>query len=88
MGIASVLPPWLALTALVGVISASAFHLLFSADLGRLPVYLLVALVAALVGGAVGAQLGPSPWTIGEAHVLAICGAAWSALAITRLLEL
>lgn len=81
-------PPWLALSFLLGVGSGSLFHLLFSAELGRLPVYLLVSSAAALIGGAVGAQLGPSPWTIGEAHLLAIFGAAWSALAITRLLEL
>ena len=81
-------PPWLALTLLLGVISGALFHLLFSGELGRLPVYLGVSVVAALLGGVVGAQLSVAPWTIGEAHVLAICGAAWSALAVTRLLEL
>jgi hypothetical protein len=81
-------PPWLAVTVLLGVISGALFHLLLSGELARLPVYVAVGVGAALLGGVVGAQLGVSPWTIGEAHLLAICGAAWSALAVTRLLEL
>ncbi len=78
----------MALTVLLGVLSGALFHLLLSGDPGRLPVYVGVGVGAALLGGVVGAQLGVSPWTIGEAHLLAICGAAWSALAVTRLLEL
>jgi hypothetical protein len=80
------LPPWVVLGVLLGAISAALFHLLFSARLRQLPVYLAVGIVAAFLGGLLGAQLGPSPWSIGEAHLLAICGAAWSALALTRLL--
>ncbi len=82
------LPPWVVLGVLVGAISAALFHLLFSGDPRRLPVYLAVGVAAAFLGGLLGAQLGPTPWTIGEAHLLAISGAAWSALAITRLLGL
>jgi len=88
MGATVGLPAWVVFALLVGFASGSAFHLLFSGELSRLPVYLVVSAFAALLGGAVGAQLGASPWTIGEAHLLAICGAAWSALAVTRLLEL
>jgi hypothetical protein len=79
------LPPWILLAALVGVASGALFHLLFSPRLERLPLYVLVGVVSALLVGWVGVQLGPTPWSIGEAHLLAICGAAWSALAIARL---
>ena len=79
------LPPWVVLGALVGVASAALFHLLFCSHLGRLPLYLLIGTVPALLGGLLGTQLGPTPWSIGEAHLLAICGAAWSALALARL---
>jgi hypothetical protein len=78
--------PWAVLGVLLGVTSAALFHLLFRAELERLPLYLVIGTLAAFLGGFLGAQLGPTPWTIGEAHLLAICGAAWSALAAARLL--
>ena len=81
-------PPWAVFGLLVGVSSAGLFHLLLSSRLRHLPTYLAVGVVAALLGGALGAQLGPTPWSLGEAHLLAICGATWSALALTRLLGL
>ena len=81
-------PPWAVLALLVGLSSAGLFHLLLSSKLGRLPTYLSVGTVAALLGALLGAQLGPTPWSLGEAHLLAICGATWSALALTRLLGL
>ncbi len=81
-------PPWMVLGILIGVCSAALFHLLLSTRLRSLPVYVVVGAVAALAGGLLGAQLGPTPWTVGEAHLLAVCGAAWSALAMTRLLGL
>ena len=82
------LPPWMVLGVLLGVTSAALFHLLLSRHLRSLPVYVAVGALAAMLGGLLGAQLGPTPWSIGEAHLLAICGAAWSALALTRLLGL
>jgi uncharacterized membrane protein YjjB (DUF3815 family) len=82
------LPPWTVLGVLLGVISAALFHLLFSTRLRQLPLYVAIGTVSAVLGGLLGAQLGPTPWSIGEAHLLAICGAAWSALAIARLLGL
>ncbi len=80
------LPPWVVLGALVGVARAALFHLLFCSHVERLPLYLLIGTVPALLGGLLGTQLGPTPWSIGEAHLLAICGAAWTALALARLL--
>jgi hypothetical protein len=77
---------WMVLGVLLGVASAALFHLLFSRDLGRLPIYVIIGTLAALGGGLLGAQVGPTPWSVGEAHLLAIFGAAWSALALTRLL--
>lgn len=90
MGLAGAfgVPPWAVLGVLVGVGSAGVFHLLLSSRLRDLPAYLVVGVLAALLGGVLGAQLGPSTWSLGEAHLLAICGATWSALALTRLLGL
>jgi hypothetical protein len=81
-------PPWAIFSLLVGVASAGLFHLMLSSRVGHLPTYLGVGAVAALLGGVLGAQLGPTPWSLGESHLLAICGATWSALALTRLLGL
>jgi hypothetical protein len=82
------LPPWLVLGVLLGVTSAALFHLLLGSHVRSLPVDVVVGALAAVLGGALGAQLGPTPWSVGEAHLLAICGAAWSGLALTRLLGL
>jgi hypothetical protein len=82
------LPPWVVLAGLVGIASGSLFHLLFSTRLSQLVGYVAVGAIAGILGGLLGAQLGPTPWSIGEAHLLAICGAAWSALAVMRLLGL
>ena len=81
-------PPWAVFAMLIGLSSAGLFHLLLTSRLRHLPTYLAVGAVAALAGGILGAQLGPTPWSLGEAQLLAICGAAWSALALTRLLGL
>ena len=64
------LPPWAVLGALLGIASAALFHLLFCSQIGRLPLYLLIGTVPALLGGLLGTQLGPTPWSIGEAHLL------------------
>ncbi len=80
------LPPWVVLCLLVGLCSAALFHILLSGRLRQLLLYTLVGVVAAVVGGLLGARLGPTPWSLGEAHLLAICGATWSALALTHLL--
>jgi hypothetical protein len=82
------LAPWAVFALLIGLSSAGLFHLMLSSRLRHMPTYLAVGAVAALLGGVLGAQLGPTPWSLGEAHLLAICGAAWSALALTRLLGL
>jgi uncharacterized membrane protein YjjB (DUF3815 family) len=82
------IPPWAVLSVVIGVASAALFHLVLSTRLRSLPLYVLVGGMAALLGGLLGAQLGPTPWSVGEAHLLAICGASWSALALTRLLGL
>ncbi len=82
------LPPWAVLSVLLGLSSAGLFHLLLSSHVRQLPLYAAVGTVAALIGGMLGAQLGPTAWSLGEAHLLAICGATWSALALARLLSL
>lgn len=88
LGATAGLPPWLVLGVLLGVTSAALFHLLLSGEVRSLPIYVAVGALTAALGGALGAQLGPTPWSVGEAHLLAICGAAWSGLALTRLLGL
>jgi hypothetical protein len=79
---------WVVLGVLLGFASGALFHLLFSRDVRQLPLYLGIGAIAALGGGLLGAQVGPTPWSVGEAHLLAIFGAAWSALALARLLGL
>ena len=48
------LPPWAVLGALLGIASAALFHLLFCSQVGRLPLYLLIGTVPALLGGPPG----------------------------------
>ena len=80
-------PPWVVFSLLVGVGSAGLFHLhleqpsrAFTDVSGR---WRDRRPARRLLGAA-----RPHPWSLGESHLLAICGATWSALALTRLLGL
>jgi len=68
------LPPWLLLASLLGVITAAAAFLLVGRHPTRVTWYALLGLFAASLGQVVGTALSaPNPLSIGDVNVLAAC---------------
>ena len=83
-------PPWVVLSALGGVVSASAFYLFASRGFRSLPIYLALGLMVAPLtqyGGFLLA-LTPGPLTVGEVDLVLVALGTWALLAIARLLRL
>jgi hypothetical protein len=73
----SVLPPWLVLAGLLGVINAAACFLLVGRHLARVTWYALLGLFAASLGQVVAmAVSAPNPVPIGDVNVLAASAGA------------
>jgi hypothetical protein len=82
----SVLPPWLVLASLLGVINAAACFMLVGRRLSRLTWYALLGLFAASLGQLVSSAISaPSPLTIGDLNVLAASLAACGIVLLARL---
>ncbi|MFN8634651.1 MAG: hypothetical protein U0893_12405 [Chloroflexota bacterium] len=85
----AVLPPWLLITPLIGVIHGSLFFLIVGRRPSSLPVYLALGIAAASLAQAV--QLvppGPPPFSLGEVHLVAISVATWAVMVASRILGL
>ena len=85
-----VAPPWLILTALAGVISASGFFLIAGRGFRSLPTYLVLGLTMAPLCHLAGAGLPPlpAPLMIGEVDLVLVAAGTWTFLLIARLLRL
>jgi hypothetical protein len=81
----ALLPPWLIITPLIGVIHASLFFLIVGSRPSSLPVYLALGVAAASLAQAL--QLvppGPPPFSIGEVHLVATSIATWAVMVASR----
>jgi len=78
-------PPWAVLSALLGVMHAALFHLLFGQHVRRLPAQIALGLVASTAGGLLGTMIPPTVVAVGETNLIATTVCAWLALAIARL---
>ena len=82
----AVVPPWLGLAGVVGVINAAACFMLVGRRLSRLGWYVGLGALAAGLGQVFGAALrAPEPLKIGELNVLAASVAAWLVVLVARL---
>jgi hypothetical protein len=82
----SILPPWLILASLIGVINAAACFLLVGRHLSRVTWYALIGLFAASLGQVVSTAVSaPNPLPIGDLNVF---GASLGACAIVLLARL
>jgi hypothetical protein len=82
----SVLPPWLVLAGLLGVINAAACFMLVGRHLSRITWYALIGLLAASLGQVVGmAVSAPNPLPIGDVNVLAASAGACVLVLAARL---
>jgi hypothetical protein len=79
-------PPWLVLASLLGVINAAACFMLVGRALSRVTWYALLGLFAASLGQVVASVLPvPNPLPIGDLNVLAASLAAWLVVLLARL---
>jgi hypothetical protein len=81
----SVLPPWLVLAGLLGVINAAACFMLVGRHLSRIAWYALLGLFAASLGQVVSlAVSAPNPLPIGDVNVLAASVGACGVVLLAR----
>jgi hypothetical protein len=82
----SLLPPWLALAALVGAMNGAACFILVGRRLGSLPWYVVIGSLAGGLGQIFAQALGaPVPLAIGELNVVAASVAALLVLVGARI---
>jgi hypothetical protein len=83
-------PPWLVISALVGLTSAAAFFVVAGPGLRSLLTYLVLGLAIAPVCQFVGSGLPPlvEPFTIGEVDLVLVAAGTWALLSVARLLRL
>ncbi len=68
----ALLPPWLVLAGLLGVINGAACFMLVGRDISRLAWYALLGMLAASLGQVVAAAVqAPQPLQIGDVNVMA-----------------
>jgi hypothetical protein len=81
----SLLPPWLVIAPLIGVIHGSLLFMIVGRRPTSLPVYLALGIAAASLMQAL--QLvppGPPPFSIGEVHLVATSLATWAVILGSR----
>jgi hypothetical protein len=82
----NLLPPWLILAGLLGVINAAACFMLVGRHLSRITWYALTGLFAASLAQIVSVALSaPNPLAIGDLNVLAASVAACAVVILARL---
>jgi hypothetical protein len=80
-----VLPAWILITPLVGVVTGALFFLLGARSPASLATYVLIGVLFASIGHAVGiVEAGDPPFSLGEVHLVASSLTAWFALVVAR----
>jgi hypothetical protein len=78
-------PPWLVIVPLIGVINGAMFFLIVGRRPRSLPLYLTVAIVAAVAMQTLGvAEPGDPPLSLGEVNLVTTTVSAWASLVATR----
>ena len=85
-GALALIPPWLVLAGLIGVVNAAACFMLIGRRLSHLAWYAVLGALAAGLGQVFGTALNaPDPVKIGDLNVLAASLAAWVVVLVARL---
>jgi len=87
--VVALLPPWLILASLLGVITGAACFMLVGRDVSRLAWYALLGMLAAGLGQVVAAAVQvPQPLQIGDVNVMAASVGACSVVLAARVCRL
>jgi hypothetical protein len=85
----AILPPWLLITPLIGVIHGSLFFLIVGRRPTSLPVYLALGIAAASLAQALQViPPGPPPFSLGEVHLVSTSVATWAVMMVSRVVGL
>jgi hypothetical protein len=85
----AILPPWLLITPLIGVIHGSLFFLIVGRRPTSLPVYLALGIAAASLAQALQVvPPGPPPFSLGEVHLVTTSVATWAVMMVSRVVGL
>ena len=81
-----IVPVWLVITPLIGVVNGALFFLIVGRRPSSLPIYLVLAIAAAsLVQAARLVEPGEPPFSLGDVHLVTASLGAWLALVVGRL---
>jgi hypothetical protein len=81
----AMLPPWVVLSGLLGVINGAAAFMLIGRAMTRLAWYVVLGIFAAGLGQVVGGALqAPEPLKIGDVNVLMTSIGAWMVISAAR----
>jgi hypothetical protein len=81
----SLLPPWLLITPLIGLIHGSLFFILVGRRPSSLPVYLALGVAAASLMQALELfPPGAAPFSLGDVNLLSISVATWVVILVSR----
>ena len=87
--ILALLPPWLLITPLIGIIHGSLFFLIVGRRPSSLPVYLTIGVATASLAQALQiVPPGPPPFSLGEVHLVATSVATWVVMLVSRVFGL
>ena len=82
-------PIWLVITPLIGVVNGALFYLIVGRRRSSLPIYIVLAVVAASLVQAAGIVApGNPPFSLGDVHLVSASLGAWLALVVTRIIGL
>ena len=85
----ALLPPWLLITPLIGLIHGSLFFIVVGRRPSSLPVYLVLGVAAASLMQALElVPPGAPPFSLGEVNLLATSLATWVVIMISRIVGL
>ena len=83
--ILQLLPPWMVIAPLIGLINASLFFIIAGRRSAGLPLYVIVGIVAASMVQSFGvARPGEPPLSLGEVNLVATSIGAWVSLMLVR----
>ncbi|MPZ14483.1 MAG: hypothetical protein GEU73_08685 [Chloroflexi bacterium] len=87
-GFVLLIPPWAAMSAVLGGMHGALFHLVFGHGVRQLLAQLVIGAGASTVGGLAGTIIPSAGLAVGDTNLIVTAIFAWAALGIARLFRL